>query len=152
MGYLRAYTTDVCVERNKRMREKIHKSDKEKRGFLVGIKGKEAACQCRRCRRWGFDPWVGRSPVGGRGIRLQSSCLENPLDRGTWWATVHRIAKSWTWLKRLSRHACKKTLLQKMFCTSVSLYFSACVCVCMCIHKETNSFLKKGKTNNLVSM
>jgi len=62
MGYLRTYTTDVCVERNKRMREEIHKSYKEKWGFLVGTKGKEPACQCRRCRRYGFDPWVGKIP------------------------------------------------------------------------------------------
>ena len=40
------------------------------------------------------DPWVGRSPGGGRGNPLQLSCLENPMDRGAWWATVHRVAKS----------------------------------------------------------
>ena len=32
--------------------------------------------------------------------------LENPWDRGGWWAAVHRVAQSWTWLKRLSMHAC----------------------------------------------
>ena len=36
-----------------------------------------------------------------------SICLENPMDRGTWWATVHGVAKSQTWLKRLStQHTC----------------------------------------------
>ena len=50
MGYLRTYTTDVCVERNKRMREEIHKSYKEKWGFLVSTKGKEPACQCRKVK------------------------------------------------------------------------------------------------------
>ena len=44
--------------------------------------------------RCGLDPWVGRSPVGGHGNPLQLSCLENPIDRGAWWATVHRVAKS----------------------------------------------------------
>ena len=39
---------------------------------------------------------------------LQYSCLENPMDRGAWWATVHRVAKSWTWLKGLSMHACTR--------------------------------------------
>ena len=34
------------------------------------------------------------------------SCLENPVDRGTWWAVVHRVTQSWTWLKQLSVHAC----------------------------------------------
>ena len=37
---------------------------------------------------------------------LQYSCLENPMDRGAWWAAVHGVAKSRTRLKRLSMHAC----------------------------------------------
>ena len=48
-------------------------------------------------------PGSGRSPGGGHGNPSQYSCLENPMDRGAWWATVHRVAKSWTWLKRLRR-------------------------------------------------
>ena len=43
----------------------------------------------------------GRSPGEGNGNPLQYSCLESSVDRGTWWATVHGDAKSWT---RLSRH------------------------------------------------
>jgi len=39
---------------------------------------------------------LGRSPGGGHGNPLQYSCLENPTDRETWWATVHRVAKSRT--------------------------------------------------------
>ena len=54
------------------------------------------------------ETWVrslgsGRSPGGGNGNPLRDSCLENPMDRGTWWATVRGVAKSWTRLKRLSR-------------------------------------------------
>ena len=45
-----------------------------------------------------------RSPGGGHGSPLQYSCLENPMDRGAWWATVHVVAKSHTWPKRLSTH------------------------------------------------
>ena len=45
------------------------------------------------------------SPGGGHGSPLQDSCLENPIDRGAWQATVHRVAKSGTWLKWLSMHA-----------------------------------------------
>ena len=58
----------------------------------------------------GLTPELGRSPGGrhGRGREkrnpLQYSCLENPMDRGAWWATVHGVAKSWTWLKQLSMH------------------------------------------------
>ena len=36
---------------------------------------------------------LGRSPGGGNGNPLQYYCLENPLDRGAWWATVHRVAR-----------------------------------------------------------
>ena len=44
--------------------------------------------------------------AGGRHSNLlQYSCLENPMDSGAWWATVHRVTKSWAWLKRLSTHA-----------------------------------------------
>ena len=43
-------------------------------------------------------PGSGR-PGGRHGNPLQYSCLENPMDRGTWWAAVHRVAKSWTQLK-----------------------------------------------------
>ena len=42
----------------------------------------------------------------GNGNPLQYSCLENPVDRGAWWAAVHRVAQSQTRLKRLSMHAC----------------------------------------------
>ena len=46
----------------------------------------------------GSIPGSGRSPGGGSGNPLQYSCLENPMDRGPWWATVHGVAKSWTQL------------------------------------------------------
>ena len=42
----------------------------------------------------GLIPGSERSPGGGHGNPLQYSCLENPMDRGAWWATVHRVAKS----------------------------------------------------------
>ena len=41
-------------------------------------------------------PGSGRSPGGGHGNLLKYSCLENPMDRGAWWATDHGITKSWT--------------------------------------------------------
>ena len=48
-----------------------------------------------------------RPRVGeGNGSPLQYSCLENPVDRGAWWAAVHRVAQSQTRLRRLSKHAC----------------------------------------------
>jgi len=44
-------------------------------------------------------PRSGRSPGEGSGTPLQYSCLENPMDGGAWWATVHGVAKSWTRLR-----------------------------------------------------
>ena len=44
----------------------------------------------------GLIPGSGRSPGEGNGNPLQYSCLENPMDRGAWWATVHGVAKSQT--------------------------------------------------------
>ena len=51
------------------------------------------------------EPGSGRSPGGGPGNPLQYSFLENPMDRGTWRATVHWVAKSWTRQKRFSTHS-----------------------------------------------
>ena len=47
----------------------------------------------------GWVPGSGRSPGGGHDNPLQYSCLENPMDRGAWWAVVHRVTKSWKQLK-----------------------------------------------------
>ena len=44
------------------------------------------------------------SSRGGNGNPLQYSCLENPVDRGAWWAAISGVAQSWTQLKRLSMH------------------------------------------------
>ena len=52
-------------------------------------------------RDTGLIPGWGRPPGGKNGNPLQYSCLENPMDKGAWWATVHRVTKSWT---QLSAH------------------------------------------------
>ena len=54
--------------------------------FPGGSDGKESACNVGDL---GLIPGSGRSPGGGNGNPLQYSCLENPMDRGAWWATVH---------------------------------------------------------------
>ena len=46
----------------------------------------------------GSIPWLGRFPGEGHGNPLQYSCLENPMDRGDWWATVPEVSRSWTQL------------------------------------------------------
>ena len=60
------------------------------------LSGKESACNAGNV---GLIPGSGRSPEGGHGNLLQYSCLENPVDRGAWRATVHAVAKSQTRLK-----------------------------------------------------
>ena len=55
-------------------------------GFPGVASGKESACQCRRCKRHVFDPWIRKIPWGGHGNPLQYSRLENPMDRRAWQA------------------------------------------------------------------
>ena len=57
----------------------------------------------RRFPHSGINPSVSKILGGGHGNPLQDSCLENPMDRGAWWATVHRVAQSRT---QLSAHTC----------------------------------------------
>ena len=59
-------------------------------------------------RDTGLIPVSGRSPGGGHSNPLQCSCLENPMDRGAWQATVHGFTKSQTLLKQLNTHTSKK--------------------------------------------
>ena len=71
-------------------------------GLPSGASGKEPACQYRRLRTCRFDPCVGKIPWRRACNPFHYSCLENPTGRGAWWATVHRLAKSWTRLKQLN--------------------------------------------------
>ena len=57
----------------------------------------------------GLIPGWGRSSRGGHGNPLQYSCLEDPMDRGAWRATVHRITQSRTWLSNLACTECTET-------------------------------------------
>ena len=64
-------------------------------GFPGGSDGQESTCNVGDL---GLIPGLGRSLGEGNGNPLQYSCLENPMDRGAWWATVHGVTKSWTQL------------------------------------------------------
>ena len=55
--------------------------------------GKESAYNARNTRDAGSIPGSGRSPGEGHSNPLQYSCLENPMDKGAWQATVHRVAE-----------------------------------------------------------
>ena len=67
-------------------------------GFPGGSDGKESV---RNAGDLGLIPGLGRFPGEGNGYPLRYSCLENPMDRGAWWAAVYGVAKSWTWLSDL---------------------------------------------------
>ena len=67
--------------------------------FPGGSGVKASACNAEDL---GLIPGLGLSPGEGNGNPLQYSCLENPMDGGAWWATVHGIAKSRTRLSNLT--------------------------------------------------
>ena len=63
-------------------------------GFPGGSVGKKSACKAGDIRDAGLIPGLGRSPGGGNSSPLQYSYLENPMEKGVWWATVHSVAES----------------------------------------------------------
>ena len=62
-------------------------------GFSGGLDGKESACSAGDLS---LIPGLERLPGEGNGNPLQCSCLEKPMNRGAWRATVHGVSKSWT--------------------------------------------------------
>ena len=77
------------------MSKKLYPISSDLLGFPGGSEVKVSACDAGDL---GSIPGLGRSPGEGSGNPLQYSCLENPMDAGTWWATVHGVAKSQTLL------------------------------------------------------
>ena len=80
---------DICKMGDNR--ENIWYTVYDIQDFPTGASGKETVCNARDLSsvlKW------GGSPGGGHGNPLQYSCLENPMDRGSWQATVHGVAKS----------------------------------------------------------
>ena len=71
------------------------------KGFPGGSDGEDSACSGGDL---GSISGSGRSPGEGNGNPLHYSCLENPMDRGTWWVTVHQVAKSHTLLNDIHTH------------------------------------------------
>ena len=77
-GSISGQGTKICMA--------LSATKKQKRCSLSpgGASGKELVCQCRRHKRCGFNPWVGKIPWKRHGNPLQYSCLEKPIDRGAW--------------------------------------------------------------------
>ena len=113
-------------------------------------------------RDGGSIPGWGRCPWKGHGSPCQCSCLESPMGRGAWWATVHGVVKSRARLKYLSTHiqvkrysAClcltfssKHDILwvrpccckwQTLFCVVAEQRSRVCECVCLCVYLHTHT-------------
>ena len=114
-------------------------------GFPGGSDGKESACSAGEP---GSTPGSGRIPGEGNGNPLQYFFLENPMDWGAWWAIVHGVAKSRTWLRSfhftLHKVICIKCLatvyvpqgLQMFVCFKnpfQTQLWTNHICVCVCV-------------------
>ena len=81
------------------------------------LDGKESICQCRRCKRCGFNSWIWKISWNRKMVTHSSiSCLKNSKDRGAWRAIVHRVAKSWTWLSIHTHTQAHKSLYHTLDC------------------------------------
>ena len=111
-------------------------------GFPGGSAVKKLPVSAGDLRDTGSIPGLRRSLGGGHGDPLQYSCLENPMDRGAWCTTVHRVAKSQTWLRAWGfllalwskDHICRN-ILSFVSCSGL-FYLTACG-----LSRETNWFL-----------
>ena len=79
-------------------------------GFPDGPSGKNLPTNVGDIKDAGSISGSGKSPEGGHGNPLQYSCLKNSLDRGAWWATVHRVTTSQT---QLNTHTHTDHMLQQ---------------------------------------
>ena len=86
-------------------------------GLPQWLSGKESTCNAGVAGGAGSIPGSGRPDGGEHGSPLQCSYLENPMDRRAWQATVHRVARSQTWLKQLNTQICM--YVSNSFCYTV---------------------------------
>ena len=90
------------------------------------LRGRESTYNAGDTGDAGSIPRSGRSSGGGYDNLLQHSCLENPMDRGAWQVTVHRVAKSQTQLKGLSTQS--MTVKREPFGVTMGELVSTFVC------------------------
>ena len=80
-------------------------------GFPGGSDGKKSACNVGDPS---LVPELERSTGGGNGNPLQYSCLENPMDRGAWRATVHKVRMSWTQAHNVETKCCEDFCIRRI--------------------------------------
>ena len=97
------------AQRSTQLYSHSFKSAKMTKGLPWWLSGKITHWQCRRHKRHRFNPWVRKAPEGGHGNLLQYFCLENTMERGAWWATVHRTAESD--MTEATEHVCRMTTI-----------------------------------------
>ena len=107
-------------------------------GFPGGSDDKASACNAGDL---GSIPGLGRSPGEENGNPLQYSCLENPMDRGAWWATAHGVAKSWT---RLSDFTHTHIVDVCMFDGGSVCMCGVCVCPSVCVGQSSQPRIKRA--------
>ena len=88
-----------------------------------------------------------RYPGGEHGNPFQYSCLENPLDRGAWWATVHGVSKSKTGLKQLSTHTCTIVFEQ----VNYKIFFKELFQITFDLSKTRKPYAPVNRKNYLIS-
>ena len=93
-------------------------------GFPGGSEGKASHCNAGDL---GSIPGSGRPPGEGNGNPLQYFCLENPIDRGAWWATVHGIAKSRTRLSNFTFSTSFLSIHKSIKYTYLCMYKHLCI-------------------------
>ena len=112
-------------------------------GFPGGTEVKNPPANAGRPKRHRINPWVRKIPGGEHGNALQYSCLENPMDRGAYRVTVHRVAKTRTWLKQLNMHAWDDTTTPSTVIEDLryqkTVYFQALKLKCETDECENNS-------------
>ena len=96
------------------------------RDFPAGSEVKASACNAGDL---GSIPGLGRSSGDGNGNPLQYSCLENPMDGGAWWAIVHGVAKSWTWLSDFTHSLTHENLIKSNQFVNVHLSISLSILI-----------------------
>ena len=107
-------------------------------GFPGGSDGKESICNVGDLCS---IPVLGRSSGGGHGNPLHYSFLENPMNRGSLRATVHRVAKSWTWLSDPAHVSYVRVYIYTYTHIYVYVWF------CVCINKQLQILSKKWDIN-----